>query len=41
LNPVHTDGLIGFFEQLKAKGFTQPEIDGMAKRNPARLLGLE
>jgi hypothetical protein len=41
LNPVHTDGLIGFFEQLKAKGFTQTEIDVMARRNPARLLGLE
>ena len=41
LNPVHTDGLIGFFEQLQAKGFTQAEIDAMAKRNPARLLGLE
>lgn len=41
LNPVHTDGLIGFFEQLKAKGFSQAEIDAMAKRNPAKLLGLE
>jgi hypothetical protein len=41
LNPVHTDGLIGFFDQLKAKGFTQAEIDIMAKRNPARLLGLD
>jgi hypothetical protein len=41
LNPVHTDGLIGFFQQLLAKGFTQQEIDGMAKRNPARFLGLE
>jgi hypothetical protein len=41
MNPVHTDGLIGFFEQLAAKGFTQAEIDGMAKANPAKFLGLE
>jgi hypothetical protein len=41
MNPVHTDGLIAFFEQLKGKGFTPAEIDGMAKRNPAKVLGLE
>ena len=41
MNPVHTDGLIGFFGQLKANGFTQAEIDLMARRNPAKVLGLE
>ena len=41
MNPVHTDGLIAFFEQLKANGFTQAEIDTMAKRNPAKFLGLD
>ncbi len=40
MNPVHTDGLIAFFGQLKANGFTQAEIDLMAKRNPAMFLGL-
>jgi predicted metal-dependent phosphotriesterase family hydrolase len=40
-NPVHTDGLVLFFEGLKEQGFSQAEIDRMAKENPARLLGLQ
>jgi Family of unknown function (DUF6282) len=40
-NPLHTDGLVLFFEGLKEQGITQAEIDRMAKENPARLLGLE
>ena len=30
MNPVHTDGLIAFFEQLKGKGFTPAEMTGIA-----------
>jgi hypothetical protein len=41
LNPVHTDGLIGFLRQLGSNGFTQQEIDVMAKQNPLKFLGLE
>ena len=41
LNPIHTDGLIWFLDQLRAHGFTEAEIDGMTKRNPARYLALE
>lgn len=41
MNPVHTDGLIGFVQQLLKNGFTQAEIDRMAKQNPAKFLGLE
>src|SRR5580704_12668146 len=40
-NPVHPDGLVLFFDGLKEQGFSQAEIDRMAKENPARLLGLE
>jgi len=40
-NPVHPDGLLAFFKGLREQGFTQGEIDRMAKQNPARLLGLE
>ena len=41
LNPIHTDGLLAYFEQLKEHGFSQAEIDRMAKRNPAIFLGIE
>jgi hypothetical protein len=41
LNPVHTAGWKTYIEGLLAAGITQQEIDLMAKRNPARLLGLE
>ncbi len=40
MNPVHTDGLVNYFERLRQSGFTQSEIESMAKLNPARFLGL-
>ena len=40
-NPLHPDGLLAFFRGLREQGFTQAEIDRMAKKNPARLIGLE
>ncbi len=40
MNPVHTDGLVNYFERLGQSGFTRSEIDRMAKLNPARFLGL-
>jgi hypothetical protein len=40
-NPLHPDALVAFFKGLSAQGFSQAEIDRMAKENPARLLGLE
>ena len=40
-NPVHTDGLRAFIRALRAEGISDGEVDLMARRNPARLLGLE
>jgi hypothetical protein len=40
-NPLHPDALVAFFKGLREQGFTQAEINRMAKENPARLLGLE
>jgi predicted metal-dependent TIM-barrel fold hydrolase len=40
-SPVHTVGWKTYLEQLKKAGVTEAEIDLMARRNPARLLGLE
>ncbi len=40
-NPLHPDGLAQYFTALRSQGFTGAEIDTMAKRNPAKLLGLE
>jgi hypothetical protein len=40
-NPLHPDGLLAFFRGLAKEGFTQAEIDRMAKQNPARLVGLD
>jgi hypothetical protein len=40
-NPLHPDGLAAFFKGLRAQGFSQVEIDRMAKENPARLIGLQ
>ena len=40
-NPTHPDGLRDYIDALRAEGITDDEIDLMAKRNPARLLGLE
>ncbi len=39
-NPLHPDGLRAFFQELREQGFTEQEIDRMAKANPAKLLGL-
>jgi hypothetical protein len=39
-NPLHADGLASYFSGLRAKGFTEAEIDVMGKTNPGRLLGL-
>lgn len=41
LNPLHTDGLLAFYKGLMAHGIPAADIETMAKRNPARLLGLE
>jgi hypothetical protein len=39
-NALPPDGFAAFLVALRAKGFTQLDIDRMAKRNPAQLLGL-
>ncbi len=39
-SPLHPDGLEAFFGVLRQEGLTAEEIAEMAKRNPARLLGL-
>lgn len=39
-NPLHPDGWVAFFQELRAQGFTEPQIDQMAKANPAKLLSL-
>jgi len=40
-NPVHTDGLLAMYKGLMAHGVAAADIDVMARKNPARLLGLE
>jgi hypothetical protein len=40
-NPLHPDGLEAFFAALRGEGFSAAEIETMAKRNPATLLGLK
>jgi hypothetical protein len=40
-NPLHTDGLLAMYEGLMAHGVSAADIDLMARRNPARLLGLD
>ncbi len=39
-NPLPPDGFGAFLVALRAKGFTEQEVDQMSKQNPARLLGL-
>ena len=39
-NPLPPDGFGQFLAALRARGFTEQDIDRMAKQNPARLLGL-
>lgn len=41
VNPPHPTGLRAFITALKAEGLTEHDIDLLARRNPARLLGLE
>jgi hypothetical protein len=40
-NPLHPDGLLALYQYLKSQGFSEGEIDRMAKVNPAKLLGLK
>jgi uncharacterized protein DUF6282 len=40
-NPVPPDGFADFLVAMRARGFSQQDIDTMAKANPARLLGLQ
>jgi hypothetical protein len=40
-NPLPADGYATLMEALRGKGFTDQELDRMAKQNPARLLGLQ
>jgi hypothetical protein len=41
LNPTHPDGLRSFIAGLLAEGLTPRDIDLVARKNPARLLGLD
>ena len=40
-NPLHTDGLLAMYKGLMAHGVSAADIDTMAKKNPATLLGLD
>jgi hypothetical protein len=40
-NALPADGFATFIDALRKKGFTDQELDRMAKQNPAKLLGLE
>ncbi len=40
LNPLPTDGMKAFIFGLRAEGITNVEIDRMARKNPAALLGI-
>jgi hypothetical protein len=39
-NALPPDGFAAFLLAMRAKGFTEAEVDRMSKQNPARLLGL-
>ena len=39
-NPLPTDGFAAFLGAMKARGLADQDIDRMARRNPAQLLGL-
>jgi hypothetical protein len=39
-NPLPPDGFGAFLAAMRAKGFTEQEVDRMSKQNPAKLLGL-
>jgi predicted metal-dependent phosphotriesterase family hydrolase len=38
---VPPDGFADFLVAMRAKGFSQQDLDTMSKVNPARLLGLQ
>ena len=40
-NPVHPDGLRAYIRALRDAGVSDDELDVMARRTPARLLGLD
>jgi len=40
-NPLPADGFATYMEALRKKGFSDQELDRMAKQNPATLLGLQ
>jgi hypothetical protein len=40
-NPLPADGFAAFILALKARGFSDQDLDRMSKQNPARLLGLQ
>jgi hypothetical protein len=40
-NPLPADGFAAFILALKARGFSDLDLDRMSKQNPARLLGLQ
>lgn len=40
-NPPHTEGLLALYAGLMAHGISAEDIDVMARKNPARMLGLE
>jgi len=40
-NPLHPDGLLELYRYLKQDGFSEAQIDLMAKTNPAKALGLD
>jgi Family of unknown function (DUF6282) len=41
LNPIHTDGMKAFILDLRKAGVSEKEIDLMARKTPAALLGLK
>ena len=40
-NPLPPDGFGAFIQALRARGFSDRDLDVMSKQNPARLLGLQ
>ena len=40
-NPIHTEGMLRFIKALRQEGISEREINLMARRNPAQLLGLQ
>ncbi len=40
-NPLPAEGFLEFMVELGKRGIGEEEIDCLAKKNPARLLGLE